>query len=44
MKSKAHLKKCLELGVSPMNMDNADIAGKSFMGNRMTVAEAKYKQ
>ncbi|XP_053365653.1 transcription factor HIVEP2 [Clarias gariepinus] len=26
MKSKAHLKKCLELGVSPMNMDNTDVA------------------
>ncbi|XP_062863056.1 human immunodeficiency virus type I enhancer-binding protein 2 homolog, partial [Trichomycterus rosablanca] len=26
MKSKAHLKKCLELGVSPMNVDNTDFA------------------
>lgn len=37
MKSKAHLKKCLELGVSPMNLDNTDVAGKSFMANRISV-------
>lgn len=36
MKSKAHLKKCLELGVSPMNMDNTDVAGKSFMANKIS--------
>ncbi|KAI4884587.1 hypothetical protein NFI96_034558, partial [Prochilodus magdalenae] len=29
MKSKAHMKKCLELGVSPMAMDSTDDAGTS---------------
>lgn len=30
MKSKAHMKKCLELGVSPTAMDNTEDAGKNF--------------
>uniref|UniRef100_A0A4W4F980 C2H2-type domain-containing protein n=1 Tax=Electrophorus electricus TaxID=8005 RepID=A0A4W4F980_ELEEL len=33
MKSKAHTKKCLELGVSPMAMDNTDVAGKSIFSD-----------
>lgn len=30
MKSKAHMKKCLELGVSPTAMDNTEDAGRNF--------------
>uniref|UniRef100_A0A4W4F991 C2H2-type domain-containing protein n=1 Tax=Electrophorus electricus TaxID=8005 RepID=A0A4W4F991_ELEEL len=43
MKSKAHTKKCLELGVSPMAMDNTDVAGKSiaclFLGSLLDQRE-----
>lgn len=44
MKSKAHMKKCLELGVSPTAMDNTEDAGRNFtsvmLGSSITNSKA----
>lgn len=41
MKSKAHMKKCLELGVSPTAMDNTEDAGRSLFCKKLGVSLAK---